>query len=551
MGNLFAFLLLAAAWPTIRWEPWITSGLEAPVDLQSPRDGSGRLFVVEQRGRVRLIRDGALVSTPVLDIVSKVQYRGEMGLLGLAFPPGFREKQYFYVNYVDRQRRTIVARYRVNGDTADAASEEVLLTIPQPYENHNGGCLQFSPRDGQLYIGMGDGGSGGDPQKFAQNPNSQLGKMLRMDVENGARTAQIWASGLRNPWRFSFDRANGDMYIADVGQGALEEVDFQPADAGPGLNYGWSLMEGTRCFDDRNCANRTDLVRPIFEYGRSEGISVTGGYVYRGSRFPFLTGVYLFGDFGSGQIWGTRRDGAKWETAKLAAPDLPVSTFGEDEAGEQYMVSHNGRILRLAADPPAAAVNAVVSAASFAPGLAPGGIATAFLNAVNGVSGVVAAERLPLPTTLSGLSVRVNGEFAPLFAVANSGIGAQVNFLIPASIAPGPATFTINGVEARATVAEAAPAVFTTDGRLAAVRGPGTAGQAIELYATGLGTRVNSVEVLIGGRAASVQFAGAAPGFVGLNQVNAVVPAGTPAGEAELVMRIGSISSPTVRLPIR
>jgi uncharacterized protein (TIGR03437 family) len=551
MGSLFAFLLLAAAWPTIRWEPWITTGLEAPVDLQSPRDGSGRLFVVEQRGRIRLIRNGALVTTPVLDIVSKVQYRGEMGLLGLAFPPGFQQKQYFYVNYVDRERRTIVARYKISGDTADVASEEVLLTIAQPYENHNGGCLQFSPRDGQLYIGMGDGGSGGDPQKFSQNPNSQLGKMLRMDVENGARTAQIWASGLRNPWRFSFDRATADMYIADVGQGALEEIDFQPADAGPGVNYGWSLMEGTRCFDDRNCASRTDLVRPIFEYGRTDGISVTGGYVYRGARFPFLAGIYLFGDFGSGQIWGTRRNGANWETEKLDKPGLPIASFGEDEAGEQYLISLSGGILRLAADPPPAAVNAVVSAASFAPGLAPGGIATAFLNAVNGVSGVVAAVSLPLPTTLSGLGVQVNGEAAPLFAVANSGVGAQVNFLIPATIATGPATFSINGVEARATIAEAAPAVFTVDGRLAAVQGPGTAGQPIEIYATGLGTRINSIEVLIGGRTATVQFAGAAPGFVGLNQINAVVPAGTPAGEAELVIRIGSVTSPTVRLPVR
>lgn len=179
--------------------------------------GAGSAGGLEERARVRLIRDGAVVATPVLDIVSKVQYRGEMGLLGIAFPPDFRGKQYFYLNYVRRLRRTIVARYRMSGDTADPASEEVLLTIPQPYENHNGGCMQFSPRDGQLYIGMGDGGSAGDPQKRAQNPSSMLGKILRMDVGNGARTAQIWASGLRNPWRFSFDRATGDLYIVDVG----------------------------------------------------------------------------------------------------------------------------------------------------------------------------------------------------------------------------------------------------------------------------------------------------------------------------------------------
>ena len=550
MGSFFAVLLLAAAWPAVRWEPW-TTGLEAPVDLKSAHDGSGRMFVLEQRGRVRLIRDGAVVATPVLDIVSEVQYRGEMGLLGIAFPPEFRAKQYFYLNYVDRQRRTIVARYRMSGDTADPASEEVLLTIPQPYENHNGGCMQFSPRDGQLYIGMGDGGSAGDPQKRAQNPNSMLGKMLRMDVENGARTAQIWASGLRNPWRFSFDRATGDMYIADVGQDRLEEIDFQPAAAAAGLNYGWSLMEGARCLDLTSCATRADLVRPVFEYGRNDGVSVSGGYVYRGARFPFLTGIYLFGDFGSGQTWGMRRDGANWETAKLVDTNLPVVGFGEDEAGEQYMVVHNGRILRLAADPPAAAVNSVVSAASFAPGIAPGGIATAFLNALHGVTGIVAADRLPLPTTLSGVTVRVNGEPAPLFAVANGGVGAQVNFLVPAATTLGEATIAINGAETRTTVSAAAPAVFTFDGRMAAVNGPGTRGEPIEIYATGLGLNVNSVAVLIGGRTAAVLFAGSAPGFVGLNQINAVVPAETPAGEAELIVRVAGVTSPTVALSIR
>ncbi len=549
MGSFFAILLIAAAWPAVRWQNWIT-GLESPVDLQSPRDGSGRLFVVEQRGRVRLIRNGAVAPAPVLDIVSKVQYGGEMGLLGMAFPPGFREKQYFYLNYVDRQRRTIVARYRMNGDTADAGSEEVLLTIPQPYENHNGGCLQFSPRDGYLYIGMGDGGSGGDPQKFAQNPNSQLGKMLRMDVENGGRTAQTWALGLRNPWRFSFDRLTGDMYIADVGQGTLEEISFQPADAAAGLNYGWSLMEGDRCFDDRNCTARTDLVRPVFTYGRNDGVSVSGGYVYRGNQFPFLQGIYFFGDYGSGQIWGLRRDGGKWEAAKLVDPGLPVVAFGEDEAGEQYLVAHNGAILRLAAEPAAQALNAVVSAASFAPGIAPGGIASAFLNGVGGVNGVVAADRLPLPATLGGISVQVNGEAAGLFAVANSGVGLQVNFLVPATTPAGEALFAIGGAERRVMVAAAAPAVFTVDGRLAAVRGPGTRGEAIEIYGTGLGT-ATPVEVLIGGRAARVLFAGAAPGFAGLNQINAVIPAEVAPGEVELIVRAGGVSSPAVRLPVR
>ncbi|MBI2688077.1 MAG: PQQ-dependent sugar dehydrogenase [Acidobacteria bacterium] len=567
MGSILAFLLIAAAWPTIRWQQWV-GGLEAPVDLKSPMDGSGRMFALEQPGRVRVIRNGVLATTPVLDIVSKVQYKDEMGLLGIAFPPGFREKQYFYLNYVDKQRRTIVARYRMSGDTADPASEEVLLTIAQPYENHNGGCLQFGPRDGLLYIGMGDGGSAGDPQKRAQNPNSMLGKMLRMDVENGSRTAEVWALGLRNPWRFSFDRATGDLFIGDVGQNDMEEIDFQPANATRGLNYGWSLMEGTRCYDDRNCASRTDLVAPIFGYGRNDGVSVTGGYIYRGPAYPFMQGIYIFGDYGSGQIFGLRRNGAAWETTKLVNPELPVVSFAEDEAGELYLVSHNGNLLRMTAEAPAQGVNAIVSGASFLPGIAAGGIATAFVNGLAGVSGIVAAERYPLPAALSGVTVRINGQTVPLYAVANSGVGAQVNFQVPWSVI-GDATVAVNGAESRVNVASVAPAVFTVDGRRAAIRGNAARDGAIEIYATGLGavsnspatgtaapvsplaTVVEQVEVFIGGRSAQVLFAGLAPGFAGLYQVNAVVPLETPPGEAELTLRTGGIASGTVRLLIQ
>lgn len=528
MSSLFAILLLAAAWPTISWQPWVT-GLEAPVDLQSPRDGSGRMFAVEQRGRVRLIRDGALVSTPVLDITAKVQYRDEMGLLGIAFPPGFQAKQYFYLNYVDKQRRTIVARYRMSGDTADPASEEVFLTVPQPFENHNGGAIRFSPRDGQLYIGMGDGGSGGDPQNNAQNPASLLGKMLRMDVENGSKTAQIWALGLRNPWRFSFDRATADMYIGDVGQNSQEEIDFQPAGAPAGLNYGWNLVEGRLCFSDRNCATRTGLTAPVFVYGRNDGVSVSGGYVYRGAAFPFLTGIYFFGDYGSGQIWGLRRDGATWEGQKLLNPDLPVVAFGEDEAGELYLVSHAGRILKLAATPPAAAVNAVVNAASFAPAMAPGSIATAFLNPV---------------AAPSALTVRVNNEPATVFYAGTNGTFAQVNFHIPGGTPTGPVTFTISGAELRATLTETAPAVFGT-------LGAGLRGQPVEIYATGIGKIPSAVTVQIAGRPATVLYAGPAPGFLGLDQVNAAVPPETPTGDAELILNAGAAASPAVRLPVR
>lgn len=571
MSSLFAFLLLAAAWPTLRWQPWV-SGLEAPVDLKSPKDGTGRLFVLEQRGRVRLIKDGVLAATPVLDIVSKVQYRDEMGLLGIAFPPGpaGRPAEQFYVNYVDRQRRTIVSRFRLIGDTADPASEEIFLTIPQPYENHNGGCLQFGPRDGLLYIGMGDGGSGGDPQNFAQNPDSLLGKMLRLDVANGSKTPQIWASGLRNPWRFSFDSQTGDLYIGDVGQNTLEEIDFQPFDAPAGLNYGWKVMEGTNCFGGSNCANRTDLVRPIFTYGRSDGASVTGGYIYRGRQYPFLDGTYLFGDYGSGQIWGLRRNGTGWESQKLVNADAPIVAFGEDEAGELYLVSHQGRILRLAAEAPTAGISSVVSAASFGPGIAPGGIATAFVNAIPGLSGGVSAERYPLPVTLAGSRLEIGGKAAPLFYVGNSnGIG-QVNFQVPWGTPTGDIAVRFQGSESRVRISAIAPAIFTADGRMAAVAGGGiTRGGFAELYATGLGPVSNPtapgaaasatplslvtapVQVLLSGRDAEVLFAGLAPGFAGLYQVNIRVPADLAAGEAELILRTAGISSPPVRVTVR
>lgn len=351
------------AWPTISLTK-IVSGLNQPLGIAHASDGSGRLFVVEQGGRIRIIKNGALASQPFLDISSRVSCCGERGLLGLAFPPNYASKKYFYVNYTNSSGDTVVARYRVttNPDVANSNSEQVLLTVNQPYANHNGGQLAFG-RDGYLYIGLGDGGSAGDPQNNAQNPASLLGKILRIDVESGSapyaippsnpfrQTAgyrpEIWALGLRNPWRFSFDRQTGDLYIGDVGQDRYEEIDFQPASSKGGENYGWRITEGNHCYNTSTC-NQSGLVRPIVEYDHQQGRSVTGGVVYRGQSYPNLQGIYLYGDYISGKIWGLRRSGTSGENTVLLNSGNLISTFGEDDAGNVYLADYRqGNIYRI------------------------------------------------------------------------------------------------------------------------------------------------------------------------------------------------------------
>src|SRR5947209_4766467 len=283
----------------------VAGGIPASTDIQNAGDGSGRLFVVQQSGVIRIVKDGAVLPTPFLDIHTKTTGDGERGLLGLAFPPGFAQKGRFYIDYTDLNGDTIIAQYRVssNPDVADAASETVLLKIAQPFANHNGGQVRFGP-DGYLYIGMGDGGSGGDPMGNGQNRRVLLGKLLRIDAESepgrvhippdnpfvnltGARP-EIWAFGLRNPWRFSFDRATRDLWIADVGQDTYEEVDFQPAASRGGENYGWNQMEGMHCF--RSGCSTQGLVLPVAEYTHASGCSITGGFIYRGLVSPGMRG---------------------------------------------------------------------------------------------------------------------------------------------------------------------------------------------------------------------------------------------------------------------
>ncbi|HEY0169710.1 MAG TPA: PQQ-dependent sugar dehydrogenase [Pyrinomonadaceae bacterium] len=338
-------------------------GFSSPVGITHAGDGTNRLLVVEQGGRVRLVKNGALQATPFLDIAGRISAGGERGLLGLAFPHDYARKGYFYVNYTNTAGHTVISRFQRsagNADTADPASEQILLTIGQPFANHNGGQLAFSQRDRYLYVGMGDGGSGGDPGNRAQNPADLLGKMLRIDTETGrpytyttpatnpfVTTAgfrpEIWALGVRNPWRFSFDRLTADLYMADVGQGSWEEVNFQPSASAGGENYGWRIMEGTHCFNPNpNPCSTPGLTPPILEYGHGAGdCSVTGGYVYRAGAFPRMQGLYIYGDFCSGRIWGLRRESNVWLNSLLLDTPIQISAFGEDESGALYVAGYN------------------------------------------------------------------------------------------------------------------------------------------------------------------------------------------------------------------
>ncbi|MCL5996731.1 MAG: PQQ-dependent sugar dehydrogenase [Chloroflexi bacterium] len=345
----------------------VVDGLEPLTYLTHAGDGTGRLYLVGKQGHVLVLEGGAVRSQPFLDITDRVgSSASEQGLLSIAFSPQYASDNTFFVDYTDKKGDTVISRFTAARDTAiaDPNSESIILTIDQPYPNHNGGQLQFGP-DGMLYIGTGDGGSGGDPQNNGQNVNSLLGKILRIDVSqagqpytvpasnpplNNSNLREIWAYGLRNPWRFSFDRATGDLYIADVGQNKYEEIDFQPAGSTGGENYGWNLREGFEPYGG-NAADESGLTAPIYQYGRDAGCSVTGGYVYRGKALPSLDGVYLYSDYCSGHIWSLQRatDG-QWQNALLLDSGLNVSSFGEDEAGEIYVIDLGGAVYQLAAE---------------------------------------------------------------------------------------------------------------------------------------------------------------------------------------------------------
>ena len=323
--------------------------------------GDERLFIVEQSGKIRIIQDGTLLDTPFLDIRDRAgSTQLEQGLLGLAFHPDYADSGVFFVNYTNLAGDTHISRFTVDPNDpnrADHESETVLLSYKHPYPNHNGGQVAFGP-DGYLYIGVGDGGSANDPLNSGQDPGTLLGTILRLDVdqlddsyriprtnpfiEDENRLNEIWAWGLRNPWRFSFDRVSGDLFIADVGQNLWEEVHFQEAESAGGENYGWNIMEGSHCFASDPC-DSTGLERPIFEYPHQEGCSITGGYVYRGLQYPELYGNYLVADYCQGTIWRLfPEDSGSWSSAVVYDSNYVISSFGEDAAGELYVLDHTG-----------------------------------------------------------------------------------------------------------------------------------------------------------------------------------------------------------------
>jgi glucose/arabinose dehydrogenase len=319
-----------------------------------------------------VLRAGALAAAPFLDISARISSGGERGLLGLTFHPQFTSNGRFFVNYTDRNGDTHISEFRSTapgGDTADAASEREIMFVRQPFANHNGGGLAFGP-DGFLYIGIGDGGSGGDPQGNGQNLSTRLGKLLRIDVNNATPYAvpsdnpfasrsgalpEIWAYGLRNPWRFSFDRGTGDLYIGDVGQNALEEIDVGLSSRRGGENYGWNTMEGSRCFNPSSGCSTSGLTLPVIDYGRSDGFSVTGGVVYRGCRMPGYSGHYFYADYGSGIIRSFRLEAGRaveprdWTASIGGSPRVirNPSSFGVDADGEIYIVDYGGALYRI------------------------------------------------------------------------------------------------------------------------------------------------------------------------------------------------------------
>jgi hypothetical protein len=348
----------------------VVGGLSNPLFLTAPA-GDDRLFVVQRDGQILIVENGAALTAPFLDIGSLVTAGGEQGLLGLAFHPAYATNGYFYVNYTDADdASTQIVRYTASADpnVADEGSALTILSVEQPHENHNGGMLAFGP-DGMLYVAMGDGGSGGDPDNHGQRPTTLLGSILRLDVDGGApygipadnpfvghgtAREEIWAYGLRNPWRFAFDRETGDLYIADVGQSAREEINFQTADGDGGQNYGWNIMEGTACYEPASGCSQSGLALPVHEYTHDDGgCSISGGYVYRGTQIPAADGRYFFADFCRTWVRSVAVSGGVADEEQDHTDGVGeisgIASFGEDGQGELYIVSLDGAVYKLVA----------------------------------------------------------------------------------------------------------------------------------------------------------------------------------------------------------
>lgn len=585
----------------LQLEPLLT-GLAAPVFITSARDSTNRLFILEQAGRIRLRQPGATTTTVFLDLTARVLSGGERGLLGLAFHPQFSTNRRFFVNYTDRPNgSTVIAEYKAsasNPNVADTA-ETILLTIPQPFQNHNGGMIDFG-KDGFLYIGMGDGGSGNDPGNRAQNIEELLGKMLRIDVNtpNGAvlysspatnpffgntpGRDEIYAVGLRNPWRWSFDRLTGELYAGEVGQDAREEISIIKL----GENHGWRVLEGTRCTNlgPGSCTD-PKFTPPIYEYphvGSNCAGSVTGGYVYRGTAGTLTTGAYIFADYCFGTI-SVRENGA---VRQLFDTSLGITSFGEDEAGELYVCAGAGTIYRLVNGVPRALAN--VSAASYREALAPESIAAAFGTGL--ATGTQAATTTPLPTALLETRVSVRDatgtdRLAPLFFVS----ATQVNYQLPPGSAQGQARVTITSGQGAVSsqninIARISPAIFALNASgkglpaAIALRGQtaepiarfnpatnqyeaipidvGLGSEPVFLVVFGTGFRFLSAQAAatatIGGTNAPVGFAGAQGALVGVDQANLSIPRSLIGrGEVDVVLTIDGQVANTVWVNIR
>jgi uncharacterized protein (TIGR03437 family) len=584
----------------------VLTGQSSPVYITTARDGSNRLFIVEQAGRIKILPPGATAPLPTLflNIVSKVSSGGERGLLGLAFHPQYTSNRRFFVNYTRTgDGATVISEFKVSASNPNVAEteERILLTIAQPFSNHNGGWIDFGP-DGFLYIGSGDGGSANDPGNRAQNVEDLLGKILRIDVNTtdgspytspatnpffGSTPGrdEIYATGLRNPWRCSFDRATGQLYAGDVGQGVIEEISVITS----GGNYGWRVFEGTRCTGNGPApCTASNYIMPLVEYDHSNNrCSVTGGYVYRGNRGTLPLGSYVFGDYCSGEIFLFNNNAM----SLLLDTNFQIASFGEDEAGEIYVVSLGGSILRIASSSAATAV----SAANYnGERLAPESIVAAFGQDFS-ITTQAAPNNQSLPTTLAGASVRVTdaagtARSAPLFFVSPT----QINFLIPAGTAAGAATIAFtntNGASSTGAVnvASVAPGLFTANasgrGIAAAVAlriradgsqtfepvarfdqaqnqfvaipidlGPATDQVFLVVFGTGFRFRssLSAVNATIGGTPAAVNFAGPQGMFVGLDQANILIPRGLIGrGEVDVAFSVDGLPSNTVRASIR
>jgi glucose/arabinose dehydrogenase len=351
--------------PTLSLTP-VASGLGSALYVTAPPGDTDRIFVVQQSGAIRVLRHDSLLATPFLAVTTSFD-GAERGLLSMAFHPGYATNGFFYIDYTAPGGALTIARYRVSADpnVADPSSAQILLSIPHSANaNHNGGLVIFGP-DGDLYIGTGDGGGGGDPLGSGQDSTKLLGKILRIDVDGAFPYAipatnpfvgrsgadEVWAYGMRNPWRFSFDRTTHDFYIADVGQNAYEEIDFAPAGDPGGHNYGWNTMEGLHCYSPMTGCNMSGKVLPVYEYGHGPECSITGGYVYRGTRYPALAGRYFFGDYCAGWVRSlTIRGGVATNVVDHTAEFGTVAnltSFGEDARGELYITSGNGQVYRI------------------------------------------------------------------------------------------------------------------------------------------------------------------------------------------------------------